>query len=46
MTVVGGVGANALIGGSRNTIVLQPLSAQAQTGLSTAGIAGLSLSAQ
>ncbi len=47
VTVVGGVGANALIGGSRNTIVLQPLSAQAQTGLSiAAGIAGLSLSAQ
>lgn len=47
VTVVGGVGANALIGGSRNTIVLQPLSAQAQTGLSiAAGIAGLSLSAR
>ncbi len=43
-TVVVGVGANALIGGSNNTIALQPLSGQAQTGLSiAAGVAGLEL---
>ena len=43
-TVGVGVGANALIGGSNNTIALQPLSGQAQTGLSVAaGIAGLEL---
>jgi hypothetical protein len=43
-TVVLGVGANALIGGSNNTIALQPLSGQAQTGLSVAaGVAGLDL---
>jgi Protein of unknown function (DUF992) len=42
---VGG-GANALIGGSGNTIALQPLSGQAQTGLSVAaGVAGLELRA-
>ena len=45
-TVGVGVGANALIGGSGNTIALQPLSGQAQTGLSVAaGIAGLELRA-
>lgn len=39
-----GAGANALVGGSRNTIVLQPLSVQAQTGLNVAaGVAGLRL---
>ena len=39
-----GVGANALIGGSGNTIALQPVSGQAQTGLSVAaGVAGLEL---
>jgi hypothetical protein len=39
-----GAGANALVGGSRNTIVLQPLSVQAQTGLNVAaGVAGLGL---
>lgn len=39
-----GVGANALIGGSNNTIALQPLSLQGQTGLSVAaGVAGLEL---
>ena len=32
-----GVGANALFGGSNNTISLQPVSLQAQTGLSAAG---------
>jgi hypothetical protein len=39
-----GAGANVLVGGSRNSIVLQPLSVQAQTGLNVAaGIAGLRL---
>jgi hypothetical protein len=39
-----GVGANALIGGSRNSIVLQPLSVQAQTGVNiAAGVAGFTL---
>jgi len=39
-----GLGANVLIGGSANTIALQPVSMQAQTGLSiAAGIAGLLL---
>lgn len=43
-TVGVGLGANALIGGSTNTIALQPLSGQAQTGLSVAaGVAGLEL---
>jgi hypothetical protein len=43
-TVGIGVGANALIGGSNNTIAFQPLSGQAQTGLSiAAGIAGMDL---
>src|SRR4051812_10671357 len=43
-TVGAGVGANALFGGSGNTIALQPLSGQAQTGLSVAaGVAGLEL---
>jgi len=41
-----GLGANALFGGSGQTIALQPLSGQAQTGLSiAAGIAGLELRA-
>jgi len=45
-TVGVGLGANALIGGSGNTIALQPLSGQAQTGLSVAaGVAGLELRA-
>lgn len=40
-----GVGGNALLGGSNNTIALQPLSVQAQSGLGVAaGIAGLNLS--
>jgi hypothetical protein len=40
-----GVGANALIGGSSNSIVLQPLSVQAQTGVNVAvGVKGLTLS--
>ncbi len=39
-----GVGANALVGGSNNTIALQPVSVQAQTGLNVAaGIGGLQL---
>jgi hypothetical protein len=43
-TVGVGVGANALVGGSNNTIALQPVSLQGQTGLSiAAGIAGLEL---
>ena len=43
-TVGLGVRANGLIGGSNNTFALQPLSGQAQTGLSVAaGIAGMDL---
>jgi len=43
-TVGIGVGANALVGGSGNTIALQPLSVQGQTGLSAAaGIADMEL---
>ena len=43
-TVGVGAGANALFGGSNNTISLQPVSGQAQTGLSVAaGVAGLEL---
>ena len=43
-TVGVGVGANALFGGSNNTISLQPVSVQAQTGLSAAGgVVGLEL---
>ena len=39
-----GIGANALVGGSRNSVVLQPLSVQAQTGVNiAAGVAGLRL---
>ena len=45
-TVGGGVGANALIGGSAKSIVLQPLSVQAQQGLNiAAGVASLQLRA-
>ncbi len=41
-----GIGANALLGGSNNTIALQPVSVQAQTGLSiAAGVSGLELRA-
>jgi hypothetical protein len=44
-TVGVGVGANALIGGSRQSIILQPLSVQGQTGLNiAAGITGMTLS--
>ncbi len=43
-SVVGGAGANALIGGSNNSIALQPLSVQGQAGLNvSAGIASLEL---
>lgn len=39
-----GAGANALIGGSKKSVVLQPLSVQGQTGVNLAiGVAGLSL---
>lgn len=45
-TAVVGVGANALVGGSNNTIALQPVSLQGQTGLGVAaGVAGLELRA-
>lgn len=45
-TAVVGVGANALLGGSNNTIALQPVSLQGQTGLGVAaGVAGLELRA-
>jgi len=45
-TVGVGVGANALIGGSNNTIALQPLSIEGNTGLNVAaGIAAITLSA-
>ena len=41
-----GVGANALIGGSNNTVALQPASVQGQTGLgAAAGVAGMELRA-
>ncbi len=43
-TVGAGVGANALIGGSNRTVMLQPLSVQGQSGVSlAAGVAGLQL---
>lgn len=43
-TVVGGLGANALVGGSRRSVSLQPLSMTGQTGLNVAGgVAELSL---
>lgn len=43
-TVGVGIGANALIGGSNNTIALQPLSIEAQRGLNVAaGVASLTL---
>jgi hypothetical protein len=42
-----GVGANVLVGGSGNTISLQPLSIQGQTGLNVAaGVASLTLTFQ
>ena len=43
-TVVAGVGANVLIGGSNRTVELQPVSLQGQAGLNVAaGVAGLDL---
>jgi len=43
-TVAVGLGANALVGGSRDTVALQPLSVQAQTGLNLAvGVGNLTL---
>jgi Protein of unknown function (DUF992) len=43
-TVVLGLGANALVGGSNKSIVLQPLSVQAQAGLNLAvGVTRLEL---
>lgn len=45
-TVGVGLGANALVGGSNNTIALQPLSIEGNTGLNVAaGIASITLSA-
>jgi hypothetical protein len=39
-----GVGANVLVGGSRRTVMLQPLSVSGQVGINLAvGIAGLTL---
>jgi hypothetical protein len=46
-TVGVGIGANALVGGSSSSIVLQPLSVQSQQGLNiAAGIASLTLHAR
>jgi hypothetical protein len=43
-TVVSGVGANVLVGGSNRTVELQPVSVQGQTGLNVAaGVAGIDL---
>jgi hypothetical protein len=43
-SVIAGVGANALIGGSNRAIALQPLSVSGQVGLNiAAGVAGLDL---
>jgi hypothetical protein len=43
-TVVAGVGANVLIGGSNRTVELQPISLQGQAGLNVAaGVAGIDL---
>jgi hypothetical protein len=43
-TVGAGVGANALVGGSNNSVALQPLSVQGQTGLNAAaGIGALTI---
>jgi hypothetical protein len=44
-TLVGGVGANILVGGNSDTIALQPVSVQAQAGLNlAAGVAALTIS--
>jgi hypothetical protein len=43
-SVVAGVGANVLIGGSNRTVALQPVSLQGQSGLNVAaGVAGIDL---
>jgi hypothetical protein len=43
-SVIGGLGANALVGGSNRTVALQPLSLQGQAGINiAAGVAGLDL---
>ena len=43
-SVIAGIGANALIGGSNRTVALQPFSVQGQVGLNlAAGVAGLDL---
>lgn len=43
-TVIAGLGANVLVGGSNRTVALQPVSIQGQTGLNVAGgVAELSL---
>jgi uncharacterized protein DUF992 len=43
-SVIAGLGANALIGGSNRSVALQPLSVQGQVGLNiAAGVAGLEL---
>src|SRR4029077_2821629 len=43
-SVIAGVGANVLIGGSNRTVELQPVSLQGQTGLNVAaGVAGIEL---
>jgi hypothetical protein len=43
-TVVAGLGANVLVGGSNKTIALQPVSVSGQTGLNiAAGIGGMTL---
>ena len=43
-TVVAGLGANVLVGGSNQTVALQPLSLSGQVGLNVAaGVAGLQL---
>jgi len=43
-SIVAGLGANALVGGSNRSIALQPLSVQGQVGLNiAAGVAGLDL---
>ena len=45
-TVIAGLGANVLVGGSSDSINLQPLSVQGQTGLNVAvGLASLNLKA-
>lgn len=46
-TIVAGLGANVLVGGSNKSIALQPLSVSGQTGLNfAAGMGGLTLTAQ